>query len=186
MARKHYFFLTRKNLIALFLIGSLLAPFAGTYFYLHLKRSSLRRELKWELANRLDKESLVLLTFARTDSASIHWKHDKEFEHKGLMFDIVHRSSQGDSLLYWCWPDHQETQLNKQLDRLFTDALHHNPWRNKRKTELFNFLKKWKNTEALAINAFFTKTTSTPSFILSPFLDRLSEAPPSPPPRLVV
>ena len=76
----------------------------------------------------IDKNDLVFLKFSKKESESeLLWEHSCEFEYKGEMYDIVHSEEKGDTIFYWCWWDHDETILNRQLDNLATQAMGHNP-----------------------------------------------------------
>lgn len=76
----------------------------------------------------LDTSELHLLSFNEVEITSeLRWKHEDEFEFKGFMYDIVKREKVGDSYLFWCWKDDEETALNKKLDQLLADIFSHNP-----------------------------------------------------------
>ncbi len=91
----------------------------------------------------LDKNELVLFKFTDTEAQTeLNWEHSKEFEYKGQMYDVVEKLIQGDTIYYWCWWDHEETKLNKQLDRLLANVLGDNPQRQEKKSQLADFFKK--------------------------------------------
>ncbi len=78
-----------------------------------------RREVKKLMIAGLKDEQLTLLSFSIPEANKIlKWKHDKEFQYQGQMYDVVKKEIRGDSIFYVCWWDHKETLLNKQLDQL--------------------------------------------------------------------
>ena len=58
-------------------------------------------------------------TFTQKEAANqLKWEHAKEFEYKGEMYDVVNKVITNDIIQYWCWWDHEETKLSKQLTKL--------------------------------------------------------------------
>ncbi len=66
----------------------------------------------------IDKDRLELISVGREESSNLRWVHSKEFEFLGEMYDVVYKKTSKDSIHYWCWWDHQETTLNKELNTL--------------------------------------------------------------------
>lgn len=90
----------------------------------------------------MDKKDLVLLKFGKSENESkLRWKHSKEFEYKGQMYDIVETKLSGDTILYWCWWDNDETKLNKKLTNLVADILGNNQQNKENNKRLVQFLK---------------------------------------------
>ncbi len=97
----------------------MLAPFLGSYLWVQIKRSQIRKEVKWKMIAGLDKEELVFMTFSIQDSQEkLNWKHSKEFEYKGEWYDVVQQEVVGDSIRFHLWWDHEETKLSQQLRQL--------------------------------------------------------------------
>jgi hypothetical protein len=100
-------------------LACLLAPFLGSYLWVQIKRSEIRKEVKWKMIAGLDKEELVFMTFSIKESQEkLNWKHSKEFEYKGEWYDVVQQEIVGDSIRYHLWWDHEETKLSQQLRQL--------------------------------------------------------------------
>ncbi|MDZ7846951.1 MAG: hypothetical protein U5L96_09340 [Owenweeksia sp.] len=133
----------KRKVLGILLLFCLVAPVVATFTFLRYQKSQVRREVKWKMIAGLDKEELVLLKFTEEESQTeLRWEHSKEFEYKGQMYDIVEKSIQGDTIYYWCWWDHEETKLNKQLDGLLANVLGNNPQRQEKKSQLADFFKK--------------------------------------------
>jgi len=96
----------------------------GTYVSLKLHEKQVRKEVKLKMISGLDKHELVLLKFTEKETqTNLLWKHSKEFEYNGQMYDVVESLIQGDSIFYWCWWDCIETKLSQQLNDLVDIAL---------------------------------------------------------------
>jgi len=131
-----------KRLASIILLVFLIFPFAGTYCWLHFKKQKIHKEIKWKLIARTDLNELVLIKIiAKTDNEQLNWKHSMEFEYKSEMYDIVSKEMHGDTTYYWCWWDHEETKLNRQLDDLVILAFGNNPDKSHRSQQLIDFMK---------------------------------------------
>ena len=98
-------------------------PLLSCYFYIRYQAKQVRREVKHQLMEGIDKEELVLLSFSQDEEKQLKWKHAKEFEYKGEMYDIVSRETTEGITHYWCWWDYEETKLNKSLSKLVNQIL---------------------------------------------------------------
>lgn len=88
----------------------------------------------------LDKSELVLLAFSKNEAQRLlEWEHDREFEFRGQMFDVVEAAEKGDSVFYRCWPDHAETHLNKQLVQLASGLWENHPSKQEAQKRLLAF-----------------------------------------------
>jgi hypothetical protein len=117
-----------RKIVSIVLLACLIAPFLGSYIWVQIKQSQIRKEVKWKMIAGIDKKELVFMTFSIKDSQEkLNWKHSKEFEYKGEWYDIVEQEIIGDSIHYYLWWDHDETQLNKQLNELIALTVDQNP-----------------------------------------------------------
>lgn len=90
----------------------------------------------------LEKEELVCLVFSAEElSSELKWKHSREFEYKGEMYDIVHIQATEDGTVFHCWWDHEETALNQQLTALLVLAFNQDPLKKDQQNRLVFFLK---------------------------------------------
>lgn len=64
-------------------------------------------------------EDLVFIAFTKEETQTLlNWKHSKEFEYNGEMYDIVHKRETQDSVYYKLWWDKEETFLNNKVKQL--------------------------------------------------------------------
>lgn len=90
----------------------------------------------------IDKEELVLLKFTSEQQAlHLDWKHSKEFEYAGEMYDIVEQFTKNDTTYFYCWWDKEETALNRQLDNLIAGMSQSDPQQNDPQNQLSRFFK---------------------------------------------
>ena len=114
----------------------------GTYIWLQYQKHQLKGRVKNQLLSQIDKKELVSLTFTSKQTASVlRWEHDKEFEYKGQMYDVVEVKSNGDTTTYICWWDHHETALNLQLSELVDMGIGQDPQNHKKQEQLKDFFK---------------------------------------------
>ena len=102
----------------------------------------VRKEVKSEMLAGIDKSELVFFTFSLIDTKTkLDWKHSKEFEYNGEMYDIVEKTHTKDSIQYLCWWDHEETKLSKQLSKLLVSAFQSDAPSKNKKEQIVNFYK---------------------------------------------
>ena len=98
--------------------------------------------MKRKMLAGINRETLVLWKFTETEKQNLlRWKHDREFEYRGEMYDIVETEVRGDTTYYWCFWDHEETLLNKQLAALLSFAMKSNPKKQENQKRLATFFK---------------------------------------------
>ena len=136
------------------------------------------------MAANLDKDELVLLKFNDEDANSqLSWKHFKEFEFKGSMYDIVEKELHGDTTYYYCWLDKEETALNQRLDELASLAFGKDPKQKENKEKLSVFYKNWFHNSSNWCDKTYSRTIPFYSNISENYIS-LHAPPPVPPPPL--
>lgn len=131
-----------KRYLAILLFVCITAPVVGTYCWLSYEKHLTQKEVKRMLIRSIDKSELTVLSLSLEEAEEdLRWEHSKEFEYKGEMYDVVEKQETADSVTYWCWWDHEETALNKDLAKLVSDVLNHNPDRNTQTNHLIDFFK---------------------------------------------
>ncbi|MCB0731910.1 MAG: hypothetical protein KDC88_12835 [Ignavibacteriae bacterium] len=112
------------------------------------------------LISHLDDNDLVLLKFSKSETNTIlSWEHSKEFEFNEIMYDVIKSKEVGDSVLYWCWQDNDETYLNKRFKENLANALQNDGKSNRLLSQLSNYLSIFYTTESNKIshnNSFYT------------------------------
>lgn len=113
----------------------------GMYGWLHQRRKTVRKDVKHQIIAGLDRSELVLLSFTLSKLEDLKWEHSKEFEFEGEMYDIVETEVVDGITHYWCWPDGEETALNKQLFELTNIALGLDPLQQQNKDNFQQYCK---------------------------------------------
>lgn len=115
-------------------------PLLSSYVYLTYERAQVRKSVKRMILQGMSDEQLVGLQFARADSASaVRWKHSREFQFRGEMYDIVRMENRGDSILFLCWKDNQESKLDSQLHALIDHTMGNHPPGKTTNHQLYKF-----------------------------------------------
>ena len=113
----------KKQYISFLLLFLLIAPAVVSYTWLQHRKAVVRKEVKWKMIAGIDTHELVHFSFTRKEAQTqLNWEHAKEFEYKGEMYDVVKKVCTNDTIQYWCWWDHEETKLSKQLTKLLVGA----------------------------------------------------------------
>ncbi len=171
-----------KKITSVFLLLCLLAPGPLLFTYLEYQKKMVRKSVKWKMIEGIDKDELVLLAFTPQQKEELlNWKHNREFEYAGEMYDIVEQFTRNDTHFYYCWWDKEETLLNRKLDRLLADMSGADPQKNKdnaRWTLLFKSL--YRPQSETSTQSVLTKKIT--HFFFYSFSVKTSLYPPSPPP----
>lgn len=110
----------KKQLISLLFLVFLFLPAIVAYGVLQHRKAILKKEIKSQIAI-INESNLEILSFTEKQSKEeLRWEHSKEFEYKGQMYDVVKSQEKDDSIVYWCWLDAEESELNKKLKSILT------------------------------------------------------------------
>lgn len=178
-----------RKFAAIFILFCLVVPFAGSYGWLQYEKRKTRKAIKRQMIAGIDKAELVLLKFTtEQEKTALRWEHSKEFEYEGQMYDVVSTTIVGDTTHYYCWWDHKETKLNKELSVLVTKAMGSNPEQQDKQQQLEHFIKTLYFESASSISADKDYSFSATIFYPSQQEDCInhSNAPPTPPPKTAI
>lgn len=110
-----------KSFLSIVLVALLFLPLWGTFGYLTLQKKQVQKSVKRQIMKGIDREELIFMAFSQEElQTKLNWKHAKEFELNGEMYDIVERNETVDSAFYWVWWDNDETELNQRVRNLTT------------------------------------------------------------------
>ena len=155
--------------------------------WLHHQKHLVKKEVKRQMISGIDKKDLELLKFSKKETQTkLRWEHSKEFEYKGQMYDIVEKIVKEDSVYYWCWWDHEETKLNKELSSLANNAFRDDPKKQKRQQQLFSYLNSLFFTPGFTWHSDNSIQYKTPNFYYNEFYKSIYITPPSPPPNNIL
>lgn len=154
----------------------------GSFIFLQLQKQIIKKEIKHRIIAGIDRNELIILRFTKYDARiKLNWEESKEFEYKGEMYDVVESEEFNDTIIFWCWWDHAETRLNKQLNDLTDKATEKNPLNQENNKRITQFL-----TALYSQNAFDFKTYNEKQIFTNltntSFYQSLSTPPPIPPP----
>jgi len=144
----------------------------------------VKKEVKWKMIEGLDREELALIRISKDQSDHLKWEHSKEFEYYDEMYDVVYKKETTDSLFYWCWWDHEETQLNKQLASLTKLLLDSDTKRKESTSRIAFFFKSLYSESTKVQKQFFAEENRASVFFYNTDWKSLEFSPSTPPPRL--
>ena len=163
-----------------------MAPAAVTYIWLQQRKAVVRKEVKWKMIAGIDKSELVFFQFSKKESQTkLKWKHSKEFEFNGEMYDVVKKITSSQTIQYWCWWDHEETKLSKQLSKLLVGAFQSDVPSKDKKQQIVSFYKSLFCTEVFIWNPIFNSVSNNINVC---FIDKykfIDTSINAPPPELV-
>ena len=172
-----------KKLISIFLLVCLIAPITGTYIWLRNEVKLIKKEVKQQMIAGLDDRELIILKFKISNTKSnLKWKHSKEFEYEGEMYDVVKSIVKGDTILYTCWWDNKETKLNKQLAHLIGDIIGNNPQNKENQKRLVSFYQKLFHENTFSFIEFYQINKSNSYYWFNNTIYSLNTPAPSVPP----
>jgi hypothetical protein len=132
----------KKQLLSIALLLTLLLPIVGTLGWLGLQKFQVKREVKQRMIAGIAREQLVEIRLTAAEAATVlEWEHEGEFRYQGEMYDVVESYREGGHMVYWCWPDREETLLYQQLEDLTARALKNDPLRDKSQGQVISFMK---------------------------------------------
>lgn len=174
----------KRTATSIFLLFVLIAPVAITFSWLQLEKARVRKAVKWQILNHVEKSELTLLQFSIAQSQNdLNWKHQGEFEWKGKMYDIVSFENKGDSIFYWCFADEEEDKINTKISAFLRDTWQNNPSKKEQEKRLDSFLKSLFVDEAESLSGIFLTIVAHQQYRSNSKLQQFGSRPPTPPPQ---
>lgn len=174
-----------QNITRILLFACLAAPFVFTYTWLQYQKHLTRVGVKEAMIAKTNGEDLTLLRFSKSEAEKVlSWEHSDEFEYQDEMYDVVQAWVKGDTLYYRCWPDDEETEINKKLENLVTHVLNKDTQRKDSQERFSRFMKKLYTTDRFD---WHSREIATATFYISPWQNKYKPVvlpPPGPPPRV--
>lgn len=97
----------------------MVCPFTAVFLFSQVEKIAIRKEVKHQLMATESDSLFVRLAFRNDELRnSLRWEHEREFEYRGEMYDVVRSESRNDSTFFTLWWDKEETELNRKLIRL--------------------------------------------------------------------
>lgn len=158
-------------------------PLLGAFGWLQFEKYRIKRKVKREIIAGLQAQDLVKLSFhTHETNTKLRWEHEREFEFENTMYDIVYKTTDGDTVHFWCWEDSEESELNQQLKTLASQTFHADPSTQKKHLSLQQFLKSLFAHQPIETTFAQSVLLSTPNSIYQAQILTLNIPPPTPPP----
>ncbi|NJL75605.1 MAG: hypothetical protein HC892_11820 [Saprospiraceae bacterium] len=154
---------------------------------LNYQKQQVKKEVKHKMVAGIDKKELVLLKLtAAQKQTQLNWEHAKEFEYQGEMYDVIETEIRCDTTYYWCWWDHAETALNKQLDELASLVKGNHAKHKENQKRLYDFFKSLYLPEVAERKPFVLLEIKVTNFWKQIYYSSLAGAPSVPPPEVEI
>ena len=174
----------KPRFFGILLLLSLIAPVVTGLTMLHFQRKAVRKQIKHRILEGISNSELTLVKIS-PENKNIRWKHSKEFEYKGEMYDIVRSEKHGDTTYYYCWWDNKETHLNQRLTETLSMEWGKNETNKSTKNKLLSFYKSlYFSEEILEIEhlLYIPQNPKETNFLID--LGRKGQNPAVPPPEM--
>lgn len=176
-----------KKFSGILLLLCLAAPLIVTYSWLQLEKYQIKSEVKWRMIEGIDKSELVFLKLSNTEVQNeLKWKHSREFEYKGEMYDVVEKMVKADSTFYWLWWDHEETALNQRLSDLLAQTVGQSQENKNNHKRLYQFLNTLYFCSTIDWQALIPYSSQDLNTTYLNNYKSFSSNPPTPPPDLAL
>lgn len=130
-----------RKILAISLLACLVFPAGVLFLWMNIEKQNIRKEVKKMIIAGMSKNDLVMLEFSIEETATLlNWKHSREFEYRGQMYDVVKHYETSDSITYYCWKDDKESEINKKIDHLIAQAVGQNSQARENQARYLNFL----------------------------------------------
>lgn len=169
------------------LLLAVASPIFIAFLSYNIQLKKIKFQVKHELIFNTPKSELVEFSFKydSEDFKNLDWKHNREFEHNGLMFDIVEADSMENEVYYLCFPDKQETALNHEFKNLLNQRYAADDSSNKNQRLISNFIRSLFVPEIKQENVFDFEFTLKHQDYYSQILHQVYLERLSPPPQFV-
>lgn len=115
-----------RTIVSIFLLAVFAVPFFWGPSWLSMEKRQIQKHVRNNILPSVDKTELITFKVSLADTSSqFKWKHAKEFEFNGKMYDIVDRKQTGDDITYLVWQDDEETVINSKI-KLVTNSIFDN------------------------------------------------------------
>lgn len=120
-------FLSLLVLTTLLVFCLLFDPLISSFTWFRFQKNRLQKDVHRKIAAGELREHLVLLKFTKDEAQTqLKWLSSQEFEYNHQLYDVVESTIVGDSVLYWCWPDHEEMQIKAKIKEIIKLAFSSN------------------------------------------------------------
>lgn len=160
-------------------------PVVGTHTWLQYKKTKVKQEVWEQIDAGIDQSELVLLKFSKKETKTkLRWEHEREFEYNNRMYDVVKTKTIGNMVYYWCWYDHIETMLNRQMEELASQALGPGSKNKKEWAMLASNSRSLYCPFSIYLDLDISReSVYKPSVSSLDFYSQISKKPPTPPPQ---
>jgi hypothetical protein len=106
-----------KRIAAILLLSVFVLNLGGFFLVFKIQQRHVRKEIKEQIRQGVPEGELTVIKVTPENESELEWEHSKEFEYKGMMYDVVRKIILDETtILYYCVSDTQETELFAYLE----------------------------------------------------------------------
>lgn len=180
---------TTNYIISTLLLLTFVFNIVGYDVVFRVTQYQIKKEVKRKLKAGVDKQKLHTIVVPKSwlsqDNKDFKTIHEREFEYKGVMYDVVTKTEKGDLVYFKCISDKEETKLFAQLDEHIKNHVSAFPQTKNKNQKLYKKIAKdyfAPNIKQYQITFVFIQKAYSPFKV--PLTNMFSEVT-CPPPRLV-
>ncbi len=185
MKIQRFLFRNLRRLISFVILACIIFdPVVGTHTWLQYKKTKVKHEVWEQIDSGIDQSELVLLKFSKKETQTkLRWEHEREFEYNHRMYDVVRTKTVGETVYYWCWYDHIETMLNRQMEELASQAVGPVSKKKKERAMLASNSRSLYCPFSIYLDLDIRESVQKQSILSLDFYTQILKQPPTPPPQ---
>ena len=130
-------------------------PVGFGFLFLNQQKREIRKSVKQFIYQELDSNQITTVKLPKNERKRLEWHHQDEFELDGRMFDVLDSILMNDSIVYHCFWDRKESEVNLKIDALALNIWNHAPDGRGVESSLVDFVKKlYPGGDVLSVIAF--------------------------------
>lgn len=107
---------------------------------MQIRKYQIKKYAKNLIISTCDKSEFITLKFSKNQlNTDLKWEHDKEFEYKNMMYDVVNIEYINDSVLILCYEDREESSIKAKINCFLNHVLGNRNKEDRTKEKLLNF-----------------------------------------------
>jgi len=129
-------------------------PIIFGFLFLNHQKREIRKSVKQVIYQKLDLEDISCIKLGKNQLRLLNWHHQDEFELDGRMYDVIDSSFMKDTVVYHCFWDRKESEINLKIDALALNFWNHAPVGGGVESSFVDFVKKlYPGDEILSVKA---------------------------------
>jgi hypothetical protein len=173
-----------KKLASILFLALVLVQSSGYIAFFKMQEFYLKNQIKSKIKQGIPESELIKFTINTEIENDIEWIHSKEFRYKGEMYDVIRKSEDSGSTIYYVIHDPKETGLFVNLEKFVAQEKQNDPLQKRILLDIDRILKLIYIQEYISDNLIIKISKIK---IFDHYLDLINSyyKPETPPPKIV-